>query len=210
MKNRLIKSLVFAFSIFISLFFLIYGFLYVNPFGSTEPVGKIINNPILKEIVGDIASDTLSTHANTPNKNGLILFGDTHVHTTFSTDAFRMSLPIVQGDGTHPPADACNFARYCSNLDFFALTDHAESLSPNQWIKSKESIRQCNAVSLKENPDLVAFMGFEWTQLGNSPEEHFGHKTLSFKESKRKNCLLCQSVPIILLIFVHYLGSSVS
>tara|TARA_B100000953_G_scaffold31139_2_gene24991 strand:- start:2179 stop:4425 length:2247 start_codon:yes stop_codon:yes gene_type:complete len=181
MKNRLIKSLVFAFSIFISLFFLIYGFLYLNPFGSTEPVGKIINNPIPKEIVGDIASDTLSSHVNTPNKNGLILFGDTHVHTTFSTDAFRMSLPIVQGDGTHPPADACNFARYCSNLDFFALTDHAESLSPNQWIKSKESIRQCNAVSLKENPNLVAFTGFEWTQLGNSPEEHFGHKNVIFQ-----------------------------
>ncbi|MFW6051532.1 MAG: DUF3604 domain-containing protein [Myxococcota bacterium] len=113
-----------------------------------------------------------------------ILFGDLHVHTTFSADAFMRSLPLMGGEGAHPPADACDFARYCSGLDFFALTDHAESITPRRWDETKKSVRQCNAVTEgTESPDLVAFTGFEWTQVGTTPETHYGHKNVIFRRT---------------------------
>ena len=113
-----------------------------------------------------------------------ILFGDLHVHTTFSTDAYLRSIPLVNGEGVHPPADACDFARFCSSLDFFALTDHAETLTPAHWRESKESIRQCNAVAGDpRDPDLVAFMGFEWSQVGATPETHYGHRNVVFRDT---------------------------
>ncbi len=108
-----------------------------------------------------------------------ILFGDLHVHTTFSLDAFWMSLPTVGGEGSHPPADACDFARHCSALDFWSITDHDFSLTPERWRETIDSIRQCNAVAGdSKNPDTVAFLGWEWTQVGLTPEAHYGHKNV--------------------------------
>jgi len=112
-----------------------------------------------------------------------VLFGDLHVHTTFSTDAFFRSLPFVAGEGLHPPADACDFARICSQLDFWSINDHAEAITPERWAETRESIRQCNAVAGSEGtPDLVAFLGWEWTQVGRTPEEHYGHKNVVLRE----------------------------
>jgi len=113
-----------------------------------------------------------------------ILFGDLHVHSSYSWDGFLFSLPITGGEGAHPPADACDFARYCSNLDFFALTDHAETLMPELWSASKQSVRQCNALAGDPaNPDLVAYMGFEWSHSGPTPDTHWGHRNLIFPET---------------------------
>src|SRR4029453_4966828 len=111
-------------------------------------------------------------------------FGDLHVHTTFSADAFVRSLPMLQGEGAHPPADACDFARFCSALDFWSINDHAEAISPQHWRETKESIRQCNALAGDaKNPDFVAFLGWEWTQVGIPPETHYGHKNVIFRDT---------------------------
>ena len=108
-----------------------------------------------------------------------ILFGDLHVHTTYSVDAFFSSLPLLGGEGTHPLADACDFARHCSALDFFSVNDHAEGLTPERWARTKESIRECNErAGGQGDPDLVAYVGWEWTQVGTTPETHYGHRNV--------------------------------
>jgi len=110
-----------------------------------------------------------------------ILFGDLHVHTTFSTDAFLWSLPMMQGEGAHPVGDACDYARFCSALDFWSINDHAEASTPRRWQETREMIQQCNAVTGDaENPDVAAFVGWEWTQVGRIPKDHYGHKNVIF------------------------------
>ncbi len=113
----------------------------------------------------------------------LILFGDLHVHTTLSADAFLSSLPLFSGTGVHPLGDACDFARYCSALDFWASTDHAESITPPRWQMVKDAVRACQKVSGGDAaPDMVSFIGYEWTQVGMTPAEHFGHKNVIFRD----------------------------
>jgi len=108
-----------------------------------------------------------------------VLFGDFHVHTTFSFDAFLGSLPIAGGAGTHPPADACDFARFCSALDFWSINDHAENLTADLWRKTVDSVRECNAVAGDSaDPDLVTYLGWEWSQIGSTPDDHYGHKNV--------------------------------
>ena len=106
-----------------------------------------------------------------------ILFGDLHVHTTYSTDAFLWSLPMMNGEGGAPLADACDYARFCSQLDFWSINDHAEASTPRKWQNTVDAIRQCNAVA-GDTPDTVAFLGWEWTQVGRTPKDHWGHKNV--------------------------------
>ncbi len=114
-----------------------------------------------------------------------IYFGDLHVHTTYSADAFMRSLPLMAGEGLHPPADACDFARHCADLDFFALTDHAEAMTPELWTQTREAIRQCNHLAGDaSDPDLVAFVGFEWSQVGATPDAHWGHRNVIFRSDR--------------------------
>ncbi len=108
-----------------------------------------------------------------------ILFGDLHVHSTFSFDAFTLSLPMAGGDGAHPVSDACDFARHCASLDFWSINDHAVTLTPRRWSETVDAIRQCNDIAGSDsNPDLVTYLGWEWTQVGMTPDDHWGHKNV--------------------------------
>jgi hypothetical protein len=117
-----------------------------------------------------------------------ILFGDLHVHSTISGDAFFMNLPAMGGGGAMTPADACDFARQCAALDFWSINDHANVISPSDWRNTIEAIRSCNArAGDAANPDTVAFLGWEWTQAGMTPETHYGHKNVVLAETDDAN-----------------------
>ena len=92
---------------------------------------------------------------------------------------------MLQGEGARPPSDACDFARYCSALDFWSINDHAEASTAEYWQATKDAIRQCNAVAgAPDNPDMVSFLGWEWTQTGPDRSTHFGHKNVIVLETE--------------------------
>lgn len=161
-------------------------FIFIDHRGKPETPGTITAQAVPKDWVASRAEhqNAAKAGAGVAPEAKQILFGDLHVHTTYSVDAFAWSLPIMHGEGVHPPAEACDYARFCSDLDFWSTNEHAESLTPRHWQDLKDTIRQCNAVAGDPaNPDLVSFLGWEWTQMGNTPAEHYGHKNVIFKDT---------------------------
>lgn len=145
--------------------------------GKTQDAGRVSAHPIPAEV---LEQQHVRQQAVAPQGSDTqILFGDFHVHSTFSADAYTINLALLGGEGSRPPADACDFARYCSALDFWSINDHAEQLTPSRWRQTIDSIRQCNAVNADpENPDTVAFLGWEWSQMGDRPGNHYGHRNV--------------------------------
>ena len=139
---------------------------YMGWLGQSRHVEKFEGSSIPEKIITQRTSEQINASKNiNVNNPKQILFGDFHVHTTFSTDAFWWSLPILGGEGVHPMADACDYARYCSSIDFWAITDHAEASTPRKWKETKDFIRQCSFKSGEESNDVIPFIGFEWTQV---------------------------------------------
>ena len=113
-----------------------------------------------------------------------ILFGDLHVHSTNSVDVFVLQLPLLGGRGEAGPAAHCDFARYCSQLDFWAITDHQEGAPEWAWDESREAVQMCNDLYDGDgtDPDMVTFAGFEWQQSSNDPSDDWGHKNVIFRD----------------------------
>lgn len=150
--------------------------MYFNWFGVYEGAGNIVQD--------GRSYLTSSNEINEPSNESAkqILFGDLHVHSTFSLDAFFGNLPIARGEGVHPVADACNFARFCSNLDFFAITDHAEWLTSREWKDTISSVQDCAFASRdSDNPPIIPLLGWEWTQKSINKSNHYGHKNVILK-----------------------------
>jgi hypothetical protein len=121
--------------------------------------------------------------ARSAEQESLILFGDLHTHTNYSVDAYLFNTSLVKGGGVVTPADACDFARYCSALDFWSINDHAEGLTPRAWADTVSSIRACNSqAGDPAAPDLVSFVGWEWTN-GSKDDvpSHYGHRNVIFR-----------------------------
>ncbi|MCP5071222.1 MAG: DUF3604 domain-containing protein [bacterium] len=149
-------------------------------FGEDEVAGDAapVRRPVEAVAAVQTAQDATIASLGAPASKQ-ILFGDFHVHTTFSFDSFLINLPMSGGAGSRPPSDACDFARYCSALDFWSINDHAEALTPRLWEETVESVRQCNEVAGDPaDPDLVTYLGWEWSQIGSTPENHYGHKNV--------------------------------
>ncbi len=170
----MIKKIIFAFVI---LLVILFSGMYIV--GNGWFGGPWYSKPVVSE------SRAANTYLKPEEVDGpvQILFGDLHTHTNFSVDSYLYSSNAQKGGGVITPGDACDFARYCSALDFWSINDHAESLTPEAWDDTVQTVRSCNAsAGDPQYPDMVSFLGWEWSNNNKAdPGSHFGHKNVIFR-----------------------------
>jgi len=117
-----------------------HGYYQRDPLAPEIPTNVTTPRAQLKErqrLQGKARRRVAAQRATEVGTDKQILFGDTHVHTTWSFDAFMFSLPIMNAsNGAYPPAAVCDYARFVSQLDFYFLTDHAESYTSRLYAVS--------------------------------------------------------------------------
>ncbi len=145
---------------------------------SSDPVEEPPPAPVPD---AESSTDTVAPVDETPQ----ILFGDLHVHSTHSLDAMILNSPILSGRGWSGPAVRCDFARFCSQLDFWSINDHPELGAPELWQTTREAIRTCNDLEGGDEPNagMVSFLGWEWTQVGETVATDWGHKNVLLRDT---------------------------
>ena len=136
MKKILLSSIILVVFFYVIFFF---GAVF-KQFGMLEDAGEISEMMLPNQVVVDKEKRIENIkQILAVESEKQILFGDLHVHTTFSTDAFMWSLPFFNGPGASPVSDACDFARFCSALDFWSINDHAEASTPRKWLETNQT-----------------------------------------------------------------------
>ncbi|MGH0033912.1 MAG: DUF3604 domain-containing protein [Myxococcota bacterium] len=175
---RVLGWIAAGFVLFVTALFVIGRGWLGSPVAAGTPTGERLASARVADRAERVRAAAAAIGAPDPAQ---ILFGDLHVHSGFSLDA--LAAGVFTGGEPYTVADACDFARYCSALDFWSINDHAMNLTPRRWRETIDSVRECNARAAGDGaPDLVSFLGWEWTQMGTRPENHFGHKNVVLRD----------------------------
>ena len=117
-----------------------------------------------------------------------ILFGDLHVHTTYSSGCLRVQrCRSCRARARILPADACDFARFCAEP---RLLEHQRPRRAPHPAGSggRRGSRFASATrprATPADPDLVSFLGWEWTQMrAGGP----GHRAHPLRAQERRCC----------------------
>ncbi len=114
--------------------------------------------------------------------NSSVYWGDLHSHTRYSDDA-------LQRQGCElTPAEALETT--VGNLDFVAITDHAETNIPGYYTLEKWTNTLAQEIAFQEaHPEIVVFPAFEYTKTGfSSPALNWripdgnGHKNVILRD----------------------------
>ena len=147
-----------------------------NWYGNLEHAGDSVADVYPRNLVGRKEVKPKKTLCPELNKSYLV----TLMCNLLLNGRFSMELAHIKWRRPSPNIRCLRLCSICSALDFWVTTDHAEASTPRKWQEIKEAVRQCNAPADEKDPDMVTFLGFEWTQVGTQANDHFGHKNVMF------------------------------
>lgn len=122
-----------------------------NEWAASLDTSTVPNGPGAIMVVSDQRFRHRVRHVITITNELKCFFSDLHSHTSYS-------------DGVLTPQAAHDYARDVSKLDVFALTDHLQSLTEEEWSDICEQADKAN-----RDGAFTTFRGVEWTkQVGHA------------------------------------------